>query len=132
MKPHDHPDPELEALELALRRRPKPFANAALGARVLESLERAAARERRTRRFALAACAASFLGLHVWLSSLWPVVRSARPVQEPTSLELALAASAGLDAELVQYTARVRGWAHVPREAQPVGSGTWISMDGGR
>lgn len=132
MNSNDQLDPELEALEVALRRRPKPVANAALGARVIASLERAAARERRTRAFALAACAASFLGLHVWLSSLWPAAPAARPAEEPTKRELTLFASVGLDAELVRHAARVRSLAHVPREARPMGSGTLISMDGGR
>ena len=132
MNPLDRLDPELEALEVALRRRPKPSANAALGARVLDSLGRAAARERRTRTFALAACAASFLGLHVWLSSLWPVAPAVRPAEEPTKRELTLCASVGLDAELVRYAARVRSLAHLPREARPMGSGSWDKLDGGR
>lgn len=132
MKPSDRLDPELEALEVTLRRRPKPIADSALGARVLDGLGRAAARERWTRAFALAACVASFVGLHVWLSSMWPVPHAVHPAEEPTKRELTLCASVGLDAELVRYAARVRSLAHLPREARPMGSGSWDELDGGR
>lgn len=129
---HGPLDAELESLERALRNRPRASASAELERKVLHGIRRSEARERRTRWFAFAACAASFAGLHLWLSALAPVQGAQVRQVEPTSRELALAESAGIDGELLRQAARVRALASLPRESAPLGSRNWNDELGGR